>query len=102
MTNEHPLSDRLRAGSECAPWVLGEVQRLEARIVTLQRVATGEVRHDYAGACPDAINGYAMRDPDCPACQMIDANTHPTAHPIDAMATAAGIAKHASMHERGS
>jgi hypothetical protein len=30
MTEQNKLSDRLRAGSECAPWVIEEVKQLEA------------------------------------------------------------------------
>jgi len=28
--------------------------------------------HDYLGACPDEINGYDARDPECPACRHIN------------------------------
>jgi hypothetical protein len=28
--------------------------------------------HDYMGACPDEINGYDARDPECPACRHIE------------------------------
>jgi hypothetical protein len=28
--------------------------------------------HDYLGACPDEINGYDARDPECRACRHIE------------------------------
>lgn len=44
----------------------------------LIRAATGEVPHTYRGACPDALEGFTTRDPDCPACQAITATEAPT------------------------
>lgn len=37
----------------------------------LVKVATNEVSHAYNGQCPDDLEGFAVRDPDCPACQAI-------------------------------
>lgn len=37
------------------------------RFAALGRVATGEVRHLHNGLCPDAVEGFGSRDPDCPA-----------------------------------
>lgn len=37
----------------------------------LVKVATNEVSHTYNGQCPDDLEGFAVRDPDCPACQAI-------------------------------
>ena len=37
----------------------------------LIKVATGQVRHLYNGACPDGVEGPDVRDPDCPACQVL-------------------------------
>lgn len=37
----------------------------------LVKVATNEVSHANNGQCPDDLEGFAVRDPDCPACQAI-------------------------------
>lgn len=37
----------------------------------LVKVATNEVSHAYNGQCPDGLEGFVVRDPDCPACQAI-------------------------------
>lgn len=37
----------------------------------LIKVATGQVRHLYNGECPDEVEGPNVRDPDCPACQVL-------------------------------
>lgn len=37
----------------------------------LAKVASNEVHHVYHGQCPDEMEGFAARDPDCPACQAI-------------------------------
>lgn len=46
-------------------------QRLVGHIDGLTKIATGEVRHLYNGQCPDVIEGQTVRDPDCPACQIL-------------------------------
>ncbi|NKI68897.1 hypothetical protein GN109_05645 [Collimonas pratensis] len=33
--------------------------------------ATGKIAHIYAGFCPDELEGYDTRDPECPACQIL-------------------------------
>lgn len=33
--------------------------------------ATGKIAHIYAGFCPDELEGFDSRDPDCPACQIL-------------------------------
>jgi len=30
------------------------------------------LKHDYLGLCPDELNGYDARDPQCSACNHID------------------------------
>lgn len=42
-----------------------------ADLAILVKVARGEVQHDYAGRCPDPVEGYESRDPECPICQLI-------------------------------
>lgn len=37
----------------------------------LTKIATGELRHVYNGECPDQVEGPNVRDPDCPACQVL-------------------------------
>lgn len=37
----------------------------------LTKIATGELRHVYNGECPDEVEGSNVRDPDCPACQVL-------------------------------
>ena len=34
-------------------------------------VATGEIEHAGNGLCPDPIEGFDSRDPDCPACKIL-------------------------------
>ena len=34
-------------------------------------VATGEIKHAGNGLCPDPIEGFDSRDPDCPACKIL-------------------------------
>lgn len=34
--------------------------------------AEARARHLYQGACPDEVNGWASRDPACPACRWLD------------------------------
>lgn len=37
----------------------------------LTKIATGELRHVYNGECPDRVEGPNVRDPDCPAYQVL-------------------------------
>jgi hypothetical protein len=34
-------------------------------------VAIGKKRHDWRGTCPDSVEGYDSRDPQCPACKVL-------------------------------
>jgi hypothetical protein len=34
-------------------------------------VATGKIRHDDMGGCPDELTGWDSRDPECPACRVL-------------------------------
>lgn len=43
----------------------------------LERVATGQVLHRHNGLCPDAVEGFNSRDPECPACQILLSHTRP-------------------------
>jgi hypothetical protein len=45
-----PLSERLRAGIECAPWVLAAVQKLEAQIAAQTAERQGEGQHWFDAA----------------------------------------------------
>ena len=40
-------------------------------IKKLIAVATGEIEHAGNGLCPDRIEGFDSRDPDCPACKIL-------------------------------
>ena len=40
-------------------------------IKKLIAVATGEIDHTGDGLCPDRIEGFDSRDPDCPACKIL-------------------------------
>lgn len=42
-----------------------------AEVKRLLDVATGRVRHDFLGLCPDSIEGPDSRDPQCPACKVL-------------------------------
>lgn len=37
----------------------------------LTKIASGELRHVYNGLCPDPVEGYKVRDTECPACQVL-------------------------------
>lgn len=68
---------RLRAvcnewGDNYQTWV-GGTWAAETERDRLLSILTGEVRHIYAGRCPDDLEGWDSRDPECPACKiMID------------------------------
>lgn len=50
-------------------------------IQDLIKVATNEIDHDYYGLCPDIVDGFDCRDPDCKACQIImSAERYLTSH----------------------
>lgn len=42
-----------------------------ALVRDLRDVAAGAIRHEYMGACPDAVQGYDTRDPECDACRVL-------------------------------
>ncbi|MEX6780375.1 hypothetical protein [Pseudomonas aeruginosa] len=39
--------------------------------LALYHIATGQTPHAYNGMCPDALEGHAVRDDECPACKAI-------------------------------
>lgn len=39
--------------------------------LALYHIATGQTLHTYNGMCPDALEGHAVRDNECPACKAI-------------------------------
>ncbi|HCF9473260.1 TPA: hypothetical protein NI647_000939 [Pseudomonas aeruginosa] len=57
--------------------VVEEVKRLNGKTVsasaldTLRRFATGEVRHQNNGLCPDELEGRETRDPNCSVCRAL-------------------------------
>jgi hypothetical protein len=44
---------------------------LEAAAIGLHEVAARRVHHAGLGLCPDALEGYDSRDPDCQACRAL-------------------------------
>lgn len=50
---------------------LAVTTQLLDHIDCLTKIATGELRHIYNGECPDQVEGPNVRDPDCPACQVL-------------------------------
>lgn len=68
-----PLSSRLRAGIECAPWVIDEVKRLEARLAEKPRVPEG-----YALIGIDALKAWGVHDQVRDACRYPVAQQHET------------------------
>lgn len=46
---------------------------IDGVVQALIEVAVGKVQHLYRGTCPDAIEGFDSRDPQCPACQVLTA-----------------------------
>ncbi|MCV3870642.1 hypothetical protein [Pseudomonas aeruginosa] len=56
---------------------LNELARLNGKTVsasaldTLRRFATGEVRHQNNGLCPDELEGRETRDPNCSVCRAL-------------------------------
>jgi hypothetical protein len=78
------LHDSMCPERACEPHTMGAYYRsaravlplFEPETVTtaaddLYRVATGIIRHDYAGACPDDVEGWGSRDPECAACRVL-------------------------------
>ena len=45
-----------------------DIKKLIAELIA---VATGEIDHTGDGLCPDRIEGFDSRDPDCPACKIL-------------------------------
>lgn len=45
-----------------------DIKKLIAELIA---VATGEIEHAGNGLCPDRIEGFDSRDPDCPACKIL-------------------------------
>lgn len=39
--------------------------------LALYHIATGQIPHVYNGMRPDALEGHAVRDDECPACKAI-------------------------------
>lgn len=37
----------------------------------LYAIATGQLEHEYNGACPDKVEGAYARDNECPACRAL-------------------------------
>ena len=60
-----------------------EVSKLDKRMEELEAVATGQVLHIWNGSCPDAIEGYNVRDPGCPACRALGNTTPNVAYMTD-------------------
>lgn len=44
----------------------------QAAYERMRQVATGEIAHLFQGSCPDEVEGFQVRDPECPACQIIE------------------------------
>ena len=44
---------------------------LAVQLQQLKLVATRQVVHVNNGLCPDTLEGPDVRDPDCPACQIL-------------------------------
>lgn len=57
-------------------------------IQALIDVATGRIMHSFNGACPDGLENYRSRDPDCPACAVIVSVEHDRGMLINAEASA--------------
>lgn len=38
-------------------------------LAELLKVSSGEIKHLYRGSCPDNLEGYGVRDDECPACK---------------------------------
>ena len=45
-----------------------DIKKLIAELIA---VATGEIDHTGDGLCPDRIESFDSRDPDCPACKIL-------------------------------
>jgi hypothetical protein len=69
------LADLRRWKSTNAP----RIEALQGLLETAQRELIQQLReaamhgHAYMGACPDAVHDWTARDPQCPACQAIEA-----------------------------
>ena len=64
--------DALRLVQERERAALARAEAAEGRERALLDLALGRVRHVYAGLCPDDVEGWESRDPECPACVLLD------------------------------
>ena len=47
-----------------------DTSQLDATLIQqLLDVGSGKLRHDNTGGCPDEVEGFDARDPECPACR---------------------------------
>ena len=60
--------DALRAELASASERIAALEQDAAQLID---VATGRIKHDFMGMCPDRIVGPDARDPDCPACRVL-------------------------------
>jgi hypothetical protein len=48
-----------------------DAAQVEVLVRDLLDVATDRNAHIYCGSCPDQVEGPGVRDPYCPACQVL-------------------------------
>lgn len=46
-------------------------ERMRTSLQALVDVGSGKLAHAYNGMCPDEIEGYDVRDDECPACRAL-------------------------------
>lgn len=56
------------AAAERRAFIAGHQAGAQAVADELVPVAENRTVHDYRGRCPDELEGYGARDPECPAC----------------------------------
>lgn len=63
-------------------------------IADLIAVATRQVEHVNNGQCPDSVQGFDARDPDCPACGAIVAVETATRRVFDEAHAVTNVGQH--------
>jgi hypothetical protein len=54
------------------PCFFAALESIHKTLDGLEKVGAREIPHLYQSGCPDEIDGFEKRDPDCPACHVLD------------------------------
>lgn len=71
------LRERESNTAGTARWIVGDVLAILDESPTERETPADEpiakrLTHTYMGDCPDEVNGWESRDPECPACRALE------------------------------